>query len=44
MGRWKRWPMRSARVGAGLVCEHWGVAEMLSLMQQLGAVPADPPA
>ena len=23
----------------GLVCEHWGVADMLSLMQQLGAVP-----
>ena len=22
---------------AGLVCEHWGVADMLSLMQQLGA-------
>jgi steroid delta-isomerase-like uncharacterized protein len=29
---------------AGLVCEHWGVADMLSLMQQLGAVPAGPPA
>ena len=29
--------------GAGLVCEHWGVAGMLSLMQQLGAVPAAPP-
>lgn len=25
---------------AGLVCEHWGVADMLSLMQQLGVVPA----
>ena len=25
---------------AGLVCEHWGVADMLSLMQQIGAVPA----
>ena len=24
---------------AGLVCEHWGVADMLSLLQQLGAVP-----
>jgi steroid delta-isomerase-like uncharacterized protein len=23
----------------GLVCEHWGVADMLSLMQQLGSVP-----
>jgi len=28
----------------GLVCEHWGVADMLSLMQQLGAVPAGAPA
>ena len=28
---------------AGLVREHWGVADMLSLMQQLGAVPAGPP-
>jgi len=24
----------------GLVCEHWGVADMMSLMQQLGVVPA----
>ncbi|WP_323099059.1 ester cyclase [Intrasporangium sp. YIM S08009] len=24
---------------AGLVCEHWGVADMLSLLQQLGAIP-----
>jgi len=23
----------------GLVCEHWGVADMLSLLQQLGAIP-----
>jgi predicted ester cyclase len=30
--------------GAGLVCERWGVADMLSLMQQLGVVPAGPPA
>jgi predicted ester cyclase len=30
--------------GAGLVCEHGGVADMLSLMQQLGVVPAGPPA
>jgi steroid delta-isomerase-like uncharacterized protein len=28
---------------AGLVCEHWGVADMLSLMQQLGAMPAGAP-
>jgi steroid delta-isomerase-like uncharacterized protein len=26
----------------GLICEHWGVADMLSLMQQLGAVPVAP--
>ena len=24
---------------AGLVCEHWGVVDMLSMLQQLGAVP-----
>jgi predicted ester cyclase len=30
--------------GAGLVCEHWGVADMLSLMQQLGVVPTSAPA
>ena len=29
---------------AGLICEHWGVADMLSLMQQLGAVPSGPAA
>lgn len=29
---------------AGLVCEHWGVADMLSLMQQLGVVPSSPSA
>jgi steroid delta-isomerase-like uncharacterized protein len=28
---------------AGLVCEHWGVADMMSLMQQLGVIPAVPP-
>jgi steroid delta-isomerase-like uncharacterized protein len=28
---------------SGLVCEHWGVADMLSLLQQLGVVPAGPP-
>ena len=27
----------------GLVCEHWGVSDMLSLMQQLGIVPAGAP-
>ena len=27
----------------GLVCEHWGVADLLSLMQQLGAVPGELP-
>jgi steroid delta-isomerase-like uncharacterized protein len=30
--------------GAGQVCEHWGVADMLSLMQQLGVVPSGAPA
>ena len=30
--------------GAGHVCEHWGVADMLSLMQQLGVIPAAAPA
>ena len=29
---------------AGRVREHWGVADMLSLMQQLGVVPAGAPA
>ena len=29
---------------SGLVCAHWGIADMMSLMQQLGAVPAGPPA
>jgi steroid delta-isomerase-like uncharacterized protein len=28
----------------GRVSEHWGVADMLSLMQQLGVVPAGAPA
>jgi steroid delta-isomerase-like uncharacterized protein len=28
--------------GSGLVAEHWGVADMLSLMQQLGVVPDGP--
>ena len=29
---------------AGRVCEHWGVTDMLSLMQQIGVVPAAPSA
>lgn len=29
---------------AGLVCEHWGVTDVMSMMQQLGVAPADPPA
>jgi steroid delta-isomerase-like uncharacterized protein len=28
----------------GRVREHWGVADQLAMMQQLGAVPAQPPA
>jgi steroid delta-isomerase-like uncharacterized protein len=28
----------------GLVHEHWGVMDMMSMMQQLGAVPQGPPA
>jgi steroid delta-isomerase-like uncharacterized protein len=33
------------RFGAdGLAHEHWGVMDMMSLMQQIGAVPQGPPA
>ena len=28
----------------GLVSEHWGVMDMMSMMQQVGAVPSGPPA
>lgn len=28
----------------GLVKEHWGVMDMMTMMQQLGAVPSGPPA
>jgi steroid delta-isomerase-like uncharacterized protein len=28
----------------GLVREHWGVVDLMTMMQQLGAVPAGPPA
>jgi steroid delta-isomerase-like uncharacterized protein len=28
----------------GLAREHWGVADMLAMMQQLGVIPAGPPA
>jgi hypothetical protein len=26
------------------VCEHWGIADMFSMLQQLGAIPAGLPA
>jgi predicted ester cyclase len=28
----------------GLVREHWGVLDLMTMMQQLGVVPAGPPA
>lgn len=30
--------------GDGLICEHWGVMDMLSMLQQLGAIPDLAPA
>jgi predicted ester cyclase len=33
------------RFGAdGRACEHWGVVDQLAMMQQLGVIPAGPPA
>ncbi len=32
------------RVRDGKIAEHWGVANLFSLMQQLGALPATPKA
>ena len=29
---------------AGKICEHWGVMDMLTMLQQLGAIPDGPPA
>jgi len=29
-------------VSGGKIAEHWGVANLFSLMQQLGALPAAP--
>ena len=28
----------------GLASEHWGVMDVMSMMQQIGAVPGGPPA
>lgn len=29
---------------AGMICEHWGLVDMLSMMQQFGAAPEGPAA
>lgn len=28
----------------GRACEHWGIVDQLTMMQQLGAIPSEPPA
>lgn len=54
-GEWMGMPASGKRVevqlidimgfdAAGLICEHWGVMDMLSMLQQLGAIPDVAPA